>query len=255
MSLLSFFFQEAVTRPIFNGLIFFYTLYPDFGVAVVLLVVVIRVLLLPITMGQFNFQEKQSRIQPKIGELKKKFKDDKERFQKEVLQLYEDEKVNPLHIFPFFLSLVVQIGLLIGLFLVLRDGVTTDGFKLLYSFIKPPDEFHTSFLGLLDLAQKNFILAIVAGVSQWVQTKLITPPSIKGDTSFQAVFQKQALWVLPIVTVLVARNFPAALPLSFTAMNLFGILQHEFIKRRKRNAGNQRQYKTSAQGIPGPDGI
>lgn len=261
MNIFSIFFQQVVVRPIFNGLIFFYTLFPyhDFGLSVILLVVCIRLVLAPLNKAQLKTQEEQMRLQPKIAEIRRKFKDKKEAQQKALMELYQQEGVNPLSVFVSFFGIVIQIFLFVGLYRVFSQGLHSEQFSLLYSFLSKPEHLSTSFLGMVDLAKGNLVISLIAGISQFFQARLLlrsAPPPTKGDTSFAAVFQKQSVYMLPIVTVLISLKFPSALPLSWTVMNIFAILQQELLRRKKAAyAGNKGKNQSAFEGISGSHGV
>jgi len=258
MSFFSLFYQEFVVRPIFNGLIFFYNLlpYPDFGLAIVLLVVGVRVLLYPLNNAQLKFQHQQAKIQPRVQEIQKKYKDDRAQQTKELLDLYKKEGVNPFFGILALLILVVQILFIIGLYSVFSKGFSIDRFSMLYSFVGAPNNFNTSFLKLIDLSRSNIFIAVLAGFSQFLQAKLFLPApgATQSKDSFMAIFQKQSVYVFPILTVVIALRFPAALPLSWTVMNIFAILQQEIVKRRSHEGFNGKN-KESPQGSSVQNGL
>ncbi len=119
---------EPIEKFLFDVLSFFYSYVHDYGIAIVLLTVAIRVVLLPLTMKQTKSTYELQRIQPKIKELQEKYKNNKEKLQEETLKFYQENKVNPL---GGCLPLILQMPIFFALFRVLGsvskkiDGVKT----------------------------------------------------------------------------------------------------------------------------------
>ena len=111
---------EPLLDILMQGLQFFYDFVGDYGIAIVLLTVVIRVLMIPLTIKQTRSMHEMQRIQPKIKEIQKKHKDDKQKQQEELMKFYQENKVNP---FGGCLPLLLQMPILFALFSVLRNDL------------------------------------------------------------------------------------------------------------------------------------
>ena len=118
--------------------------------------------------------------------------------------------------------------IIFALFYVMRD-ITTD-VSLLYPFIKMPGDLHTQFLGLIDLVKPSIVLAILAGVSQFIQMKIANPfpkptEATKNDKSFQGQFQKsmqtQMQYVLPVMIIFLGFKISAAVKNSVRKGSVF----------------------------------
>ena len=121
-------------------------------------------------------------LQPKLDALKVEYKDDKEGLSKAMMKLYQDEKVNPL---ASCLPILVQLPVLIALYQVLFHGFDVTALNQLYSFIQNPGDINTIFLGLIDLEKNNLWLAVLAGVLQFFQTRMLMqrqPPKAVAKT-------------------------------------------------------------------------
>src|SRR5579883_722665 len=131
------FFNAILYQPLFNGLIFIYDYTGhDFGIAIILLTLFIRVILYPLSSAAFRSQRAMQRIQPKIQEAQKQFKDDKEKQAQAMLEIYRTEKLNP---FAGLLLGLLQLPILIALYLVFKYGLQPHQLSILYPFVSNPE--------------------------------------------------------------------------------------------------------------------
>ena len=222
--MISYLFNEIFYRPLFNGLIFLYNIVPghDMGISIIILTIILRFILWPLTNKSIKNQKVLTKIQPQIEEIKKKFKNNKEAQAKALMGLYSENKINPL---AGFLPLVIQIPIIIALWRVFLNSLNLD-LNSLYSFIPAPTSIQSIFLGLVDLSHKSVVLAILAGVLQYFQTKMIMPsykPS--GNSDFGQRMSKQMLYFGPILSIIIFWSLPAALPLYWIVVTLLTLLQ------------------------------
>lgn len=218
-------YNLIIYQPLFNALVLFYEVIPgrDFGVAVIMLTLLVRVIFYPLSAKGMLAQKKLSVLQPKIKELQEKFKKDRERQAKETMALYKKEGVNP---FAGFLPLLVQLPILFALYRLFLVGLESDQLSFLYSFIPNPGSIDPSFFGLLDLSETSIILALIAGAAQFWQTRYSFKSSkqTKG-TDFASRMQKQMMYFFPIITILIVSRFPAAIGLYWIVTSLFSVFQ------------------------------
>ncbi len=225
------FSENFILVPIFlNVLVLFYNFIPDIGVVIILLTVVIRLILLPSFHKSLKSQAAMTALQPKMNELREKHKDDKQAQAKAMMDLYKEHKVSP---FSSCLPMLVQLPILISLYFVFTKALTGN-LEGLYAFVHRPEHLSPMFLGFMDLSKPSHILAILAGLSQFWQSKLMTPTT-QGTTqdSTQKIMSAQMTYMLPVVSVVIAWNFPAGLPLYWVVSTLFGIGQQYYINRNK----------------------
>lgn len=132
------FFHAILYKPLYNLLIALLAVVPlnDMGLAILAITIVIRVVLHPFSIAAFRSQRAVQRMQPKLRELKEKYKDDQQGFAQASMAMYKENKVNP---FSSCLPLLLQLPILIALYWVLRDGLNTIDHSLLYSFTPVPD--------------------------------------------------------------------------------------------------------------------
>jgi len=228
------FFYIILYQPLFNALVILYNYIPghDFGIAIIFLTIIIRIILFPISVKAVKSQRSLQRIQPRMQEVQKKYKDDKEKQAKEILALYKEEKINP---FSGLLLALIQLPILIALYRVFWSGLNPKELATLYSFVANPGHINALFLHVIDLSKPNLIFAILAGLTQYFQTKMLTPksdPKTSGQNKgadFSQVMQKQMLYFLPVFTVIILISLPSALGLYWTISGLFSIIQQYLI--------------------------
>ncbi len=226
-------FNTILYRPLFNALILLYQYLPghDFGIAVIVLTVLIKFLFYPLGIKAIKSQKALSELQPKIKEIQEKYKKDKEKQAKETMKLYQKEKINP---FSGCFPLLIQFPVLIALFYVFRTfqgGLTPIELKVLYPFVSYP-EINTKFLGMIDLVKPSMFLAIFAGIAQFFQTKMSASKiklSKNKTSDFSSIMQKQMQYFFPVFTVLILFKLPSAIGLYWLATTLFTIIQQYFI--------------------------
>ncbi|OGZ18978.1 MAG: hypothetical protein A2175_01465 [Candidatus Nealsonbacteria bacterium RBG_13_42_11] len=231
-------FNKILYEPLLNALVFLYQYLPghDFGIAIIVLTALIRVVLYPFMIKSIKSQKAMSELQPKIQEVQEKYKNDKEKQTKEIMALYQKEGVNP---FGGCLPLLIQLPVLIALYQVFWKGLRPEAMGLLYSFIPNPGTINPSFLGIINLAQGNMILAVLAGLTQFFQSKMMMAKNKKTDkktdqmSRFSDVMQKQMLYFFPIFTVLFLWKLPSAIGLYWIVTSLFSILQQYLILKPK----------------------
>ncbi|MCF7816069.1 MAG: YidC/Oxa1 family membrane protein insertase [Candidatus Pacebacteria bacterium] len=234
----SFFFD-----PIYNSLVFFIDIIPggDVGIAIIFTVILVKTIILPVSLKAARTQFAMQELEPKLTKIKEDFKDKRELQAVKTMELFKEAKVNP---FSSILLLFIQIPIVLALyFSVSRGGgtllpaINTD---LLYSFIPTPETVNMIFLGIMDITQKSMPLALLAGVTQYIHTKLSLPPrkarDPKAEPNFKDDFahsmQMQMRYVMPVIIIVVAYTISAAIALYFTISNLMAIAQ-EYVVRHK----------------------
>lgn len=227
-------FHSFLYQPLFNLLVLLYNYIPghDFGIAIILLTLVIRFILYPLSVKAFESQRAIQKVQPQIQEIQKKHKDDKEKLAKETLEIYKKEKINPFS--GLFLAFI-QLPILIALYWVFWNGLRPEELNSLYGFVSNPGQINAMFLGMIDLSKANAILAVLAGITQFYQTKMLMPkpgPKKEGGPDFSQIMQKQMLYFFPAFTVIILLNLPSALGLYWTVSGAFSIIQQYFLLKK-----------------------
>lgn len=231
-----FIYDELLFKPILNLLIFLYNILPvqDIGLAIIILTILVKLLLLPLSKKSLQSQKALQEIQPKIEELKAKHKDNKEALAMEMMQVYKEYNVNP---FSSCLPLLIQIPFFIAVYHVFRVGLGSQNFEGLYSFVSNPGTINTMFLGVIDLAKPAVILALLAGGAQYIQAKMLSgkqPPKKlqqkdgAQDENALAAMNKQMMYMMPIITVVIGISLPGGLTLYWFLTTALTILQQKF---------------------------
>ena len=234
---MSFLYNELLFRPLFNLLIFIYNTVPggDFGVAIILLTIAIRLIFTPLSIKALVSQKELSRLQPKIKELQDKHKNDKQALGQATMALYKENKVNP---FSGCLPLLIQLPVLIALYSALNSGLKPESLSALYSFISHPVAIKQTAFGLIDLTQKSAILAVLAGTLQFIQSKksvsFQSPASSNEAPSAAFQMSKQMLYFFPVMVIIIAWNLPAGLTIYWVAATVFSIFEQLYINRKYR---------------------
>lgn len=234
MNLLILFFNTILYRPLFNGLILIYNILPghDLGIAIIILTVLIRFIFAPLSKKSIQSQKSMTEIQPKIKEIQNRYKNNKEEQVKEMMALYKKYKVNPM---SGCVPLLIQLPILIALYRVFFAGLDLQEFSALYSFVSRPQTLNVMFLGFVNLTiGGNLVLALLAGGSQFIQTKMMMPKKESGKTKdsmdMNQIMMNQMIYMMPIVTVYIAWKLPAALSLYWITITIFGIIQQYYTK-------------------------
>jgi len=234
------FFYTILYQPLFNALVWLYNSVPghDFGIAIIILTLIIKVVLYPTSVKAVKSQRGLQKLQPRLLELQKKYKDDKEKQAKEIFDLYKREKINPFS--GLFLALI-QIPILIALYQVFWNGLKVSELaKVLYSFVLNPGQINPMFLHLIDLSKPNMWLAVLAGLVQFYQTKMLLPQMAAVSNGkdkapdFSQVMQKQMLYIFPVMTVVILISLPSALGLYWIISGVFSIVQQYYILKNSK---------------------
>lgn len=229
-------FQTFFYQPILNLLVFSYNILGDLGLAIIFLTIVVKIILLPLSKKSIKSQKALQDLQPKIEEIKKNNKDNQQAMSLALMALYKENKVNP---FSSCLPLLIQLPFFIAIFKVFRDGFAQNHLELLYPFIKNPETINVISLGFFNLSEKSVILAVLAGLAQFWQAKMMSTkkPEIKldgaKDESITAIMNKQMLYIMPGLTVFIGMTMPAGLTFYWFLTTLFTALQQKLVFRKK----------------------
>jgi YidC/Oxa1 family membrane protein insertase len=250
---MAFLFDELVYRPIYNLLIFVYNVLPyhDFGIAIIIVTVLIKFLLIPISKKQIESQKKMQELQPRIKEVQEKYKNDKAKQSQALMEFYKSNKTNPFSgCLPTIFQLIFLIAIYRVLFNISNSGLLING-EDLYSFVSNPGQIGRFFLGLVDLSRSvdlknislanipHLILVLLAAFSQYFQTKMLMAkqPAVKKDQKnqdFSQVMSQQMLYLGPILTLFIGIKFPAGLALYWLVSTVFTIAQQYQLEKNSQ---------------------
>ncbi|ABC64219.1 membrane protein insertase YidC [Erythrobacter litoralis] len=224
-----------------------FDLVGNFGVAIILLTVIIRGLLFPIAQKQFGSMAAMKAVQPKMKAIQEKYKDDKQKQQQEIMALYKEEKVNPL---AGCLPLLIQIPIFFALYkvLILAIEMRHQPFALWIEDLSAPDPAHIfNLFGLLPFEVPGLIaigpLAVLLGVTMWLtfQMNPVTDP-----------IQRQIFNIMPWVLMFIMAPFAAGLLLYWNTSNVLTLAQQRYLYSKhpqlKAQADAERAAKAKAEG-------
>lgn len=230
--------NTLIYTPILNILVLLlsYITFGDLGFAIILLTILVKTILYPLSRKAITSQIELALIQKDLAELKAKGLS-KEDHAKATFELYRQKKVNP---FSGCIVMLIQIPIIFGLYLVLSRGLDFANAPL-YSFVHAPETMNTVFLGLIDLLKTHSIpIAVIVALSQFAQayfspTQKIQAQHASNTTGFAADMQKsmqtQMKFIFPLFIGFIAYRFQAAVGLYWVANNLITMVQERSIAR------------------------
>lgn len=247
---IGFLFTSILVRPIVTVLVAIYqvlaalhTPYP-LGFSIILLTIVIRVILYPLTRSQLKASKKMQEIAPHVARLKEKHKGDSKTLQAETMKLYKEFGINPA---AGCVPTLIQLPIIWGLYSVLQQVVRYGSHdavpqinKLLYiDAIKLTHAWDQSFFGLplgkgpsqlVSYMPLILLVPVLTALFQFVQSKMMVPVKVKGKEEkkkddFATAFQTQSLFIFPLMIGFFSYNFPIGISLYWNTFTVFGIIQ------------------------------
>lgn len=218
-------------KPLYNLLVGLIFISPghQLWLAVIILTVLIRVALLPLTRSITRQQALISKLKPELDALQAKYKGDKMRLSQEMMAFYKRHRVNP---YGSCLPMILQLVILVVLYRVFQVGVDKIRLDLIYGFMPKPEQVNPYFFGINLSLPDLFVLPIIAGSLQFIQTWQMMPKSQSKTGDPSAAVQKQILYIFPVMTVVIARQFPAGLPLYWSVSSVISIIQQHYILKQ-----------------------
>jgi len=235
--------NTLIIEPMVNALLWIYSLVGNFGIAIILFTILIRLITHPLTASQMKSTAKMTELQKskKWQEIQKKYKDDKQKLGEEQMALYKEMGINPL---GSCLPLVIQFPIIIGLYQSVTRAMAASPFqlldlsKLIYPFINVSEliPLKSQFLWMnLGQPERLYIfgigipvLTILVVITTFLQQKLMTPPSATpGDQAAQ--MSKMMNLYMPLLMGYFAFTLASGLALYFVVGNLVGIVQYALL--------------------------
>ena len=214
-----------LAKPLLVGLKWFYSFTHNYGIAIILLTIIIKIVFWPLTQKSYTSMQKMKKIQPKIQQIREKYKDDKEKLNQELMQVYKTYKVNPM---GGCLPMALQIPVFFALYRMLNSAVELrhQPFALWIHDLTAPDRLNLGFsidLPMIGHLDGLPVLTILMGITMFLQQKM-TPSS--GDPR-----QEKIMLIMPVMFTFFFINFPAGLVLYWFVNNLLSIAQQYWINR------------------------
>lgn len=200
---------SVLAYPLLTLMKLFYALIHNWGVAIILLTILVRLVFYPLSLKSYRSMKAMQKLQPQIKALKEKYKDDMQRFNQEQMALFKAHKVNPM---SGCLPILVQIPVFFALYSVLSNSI---------------ELFHAPFFGWIhDLSAKDpfYIYPVLMGISMFVQQKM-TP------TAGMDPMQAKIMLFMPILFTFIMLNLPSGLTVYIFLSTLLGIAQQWVINR------------------------
>ncbi len=210
-------FFSVIARPLVALLQFLYSFVGNYGVAIILMTVLIKVVFWPLSHKSFQSMERMKKLQPEMQKIREKNAGDKETMNKEIMQLYKAHKVNPA---GGCLPILVQIPVFFGLYQALLNAI-----ELRHAVFIPYLPF-TNTPWLTDLAAPDpfMITPLIMGASMFIQQKMSPPP---GDPT-----QAKIMLLMPLVFTVLFINFPSGLVLYWLVNNVISIGQQRMLRSK-----------------------
>jgi YidC/Oxa1 family membrane protein insertase len=223
-----------ITKPMFLALDYFFHLFGNFGVAILLVTVLVKLLFFPLANKSYASMAKMKSVQPQLAALKERYPDDRQKQQQEMMEIYRKEKINPI---AGCLPVALQIPVFFSLYKVLFVTIEMRHAPF-YGWIKDlsaPDPTNLfNLFGLLSFDPTHLpvfghylalgIWPIIMGITMWFQMKLNpTPP----DPTQKMIFD----W-MPLIFTFMLAGFPAGLVIYWAWNNLLSVLQQSYIMRK-----------------------
>ncbi|MEI6345640.1 MAG: YidC/Oxa1 family membrane protein insertase [bacterium] len=235
---MSYLYHTFFYEPLYNGLIFVISILPhwaDFGVAIVLFTVIVKLILYPLSRKSVVSQMKMKELEPRINEIKAQYKEPAEQSM-QTMKLYKEMGINP---FSSILLVFIQIPIILALYrLFYNGGLPHIDTALLYSFVHAP-EVVTMKLWFIDITKKSWELALLAAGTQFFQIKYSMPVTKKDPaaapsfgTDLAHAMSTQMKYVLPVIVFFASYSINAGIAIYWTTSNVFAIGQELFIRRK-----------------------
>ncbi len=235
-------FHFLFYKPMYNALVLILSIVPDGNIvfAVILLTVLVKVLLLPLSKKMFLTQITQRKIQPLLKKIQVEYKDNRQMLGLKMLELYKEHKMNP---FSSILLLLIQLPIVLALYFVFsRGGLPTIQVSDLYSFIPHVVNVEHVLFGV-DFIKASAVVGVVAAVFQYIQIRLSLlnmPQPTKGvalkDMTSEEQMQKQMSFMMryfiPILILIASTKVSASVALYWIVSSIFMIAQELFFRRK-----------------------
>ena len=218
--------ELIIQQPLTNILIVISHVFGNnFGISIILLTILVNLALLPLTLSQIRSSKKMQDLQPKLAEIQKKYAKDRQKLAQEQMKLYKESGIKPA---GCALTMIIQMPVWFAVYqsIMLALAAVPEGLLNLSRYLYNWPVVYSSlplnpyFLGM-NLTQMNYIIAILVGVTMWVQQKMSTTPT---DDPRAASQNQMMLWMMPLLFAFFALSFPSGLSLYWVTSSIFRIV-------------------------------
>lgn len=235
-------FHTLFYKPMYNALIFILDILPshDVATAVIILTILIKIILLPLSHKMFKTQILQKKIQPLISKIQEEYKDNKQMLGVKMLEIYKEHKLNP---FSSLLLMIIQIPIVLALYFVFaRGGLPEIILADLYPFVSNVNNINHILLGI-DFTKANVLVGFIAGLSQYIQIRLslqnmtpVDPNKPISEMKPEEMMQKQMSFMMkyfiPILIFIASLQVSAAVALYWIISSVFMIAQELYFRNK-----------------------
>lgn len=194
--------------------------FPSYALAIIMIAIVIKLILYPLTIKQMKSTMGMQEIQPRMQEIQQKYKSNPEKMNQEVMALYQEYNINPM---AGCLPMLIQLPILYGLFAALRSfnyvNIEHAGFIWIQN-ISLPDPLH--------------ILPVLVGLAMFLQQKLMMPVTESGGNNQMNQMMKMMLYVMPVMIGFMAMTMPSGLAIYWFMFSILGIVQQYFMNKARK---------------------
>lgn len=239
--------QNIFYEPLYNVLVFFVSFLPGHSMAlsIVLLTILVKLVLFPLAQKSIRSQFEMKVIEPELKKIKESDLS-KEEQAKKTFELYKEKNINP---FSGCLPLLIQFPIIIALYSVFIKGIGNPD-AVIYSFINLPDNINNTLFGFQDLTQRSIFLALLAGVSQFLQASVVQKFNPKKDDtkntepknfqeSLSTSMNFQMRYIFPVFVTIIAFSINSAVSLYWVISNVFTVVQEYVIRKKLENKYKQ----------------
>ncbi|MBL7063097.1 MAG: YidC/Oxa1 family membrane protein insertase [Anaerolineae bacterium] len=251
---------DFIAYPLANLMLLLYNfLGHQTVVAIAALTILIRLLILPLTLGQQKSARKMQALQPEIAKLQKKYGKDKERLSQEQMKLYKEMGINPM---GGCLPMLIQLPIMIGLYQAIMYCVPATPLQLfqfshhIYKWLPGVVglvPLQSTFLGM-DLGQPpgmpwwGYALPALVFATSWLQQKLLAPPGTSDDKSQAGMMGQQMQIMMPLMFGFISLQYATGLSIYFIISNLIGIAQYYFIRQNRSDESGKSKKAVRTSG-------
>ncbi len=215
----------------------FHGLMNSWGMAIIFLVILVRLVTFPLTQiglkHQARMMAQQAKLKPFLDKLNEKYKNDPAKRNQEMMKLYREHNVNPFGMFKGCLWMIVQLPVFFALYRLLSQSFDLRGASFLWiEDLSQPDRLFPLGFTLPLIGESHFnLLPILTAVTQFVVSKLSFNPASFSDPS-QAAIQQQMLYMMPILILAMTYAFPSGLVLYWFVSNVWQLFQQQFVNKK-----------------------
>lgn len=218
-------FFDIIAKPLLHAMNFMYGFVPNYGIVIIIITILVKILFWPLSNKSYQSMSQMKKLQPKMAEIRAKYKNDKKMMNQEIMNLYKLYKINPL---GGCLPMVLQIPVFFAFYKMLYQAIELRHapFFLWINDLSAPDRLF-SFNFKIPLMAPPYgipVLTIIMGASMFIQQKMSPPP---GDPT-----QARMMMLMPIFFTVIFINFPSGLVLYWLVNNILSMVQQNYVTKK-----------------------